>query len=116
YLIQNKARKFAALLNKDKFNTSNGWLHNFKLCYNIYEYKQQGKADSAHLDKLSKFRIKLQNVIQPYRLEDVFNYDEASLYYQMEPSHTLATGLVSRTKRVKDRVTVLLTANVAGSK
>ncbi|CAG8834935.1 13217_t:CDS:2, partial [Racocetra persica] len=48
-------------------------------------------------------------------LEDIFNYDETSLYYRMEPSCILATGPVSEIKKAKDRVTVLLTANAAGS-
>ncbi|CAG8837577.1 29185_t:CDS:1, partial [Racocetra persica] len=86
YLIQNKAKEFAVLLNEDKFNASNGWLHNFKLRHNIREYKRQGEADSAPLDKLPEFQSKLQDVIQPYRLEDVFNCDKTSLYYRMEPS------------------------------
>jgi hypothetical protein len=115
YLIQDKAKEFAQLLNEDKFNASNGWLHNFKKRYNIREYKRQGEADSAPLDKLPEFRCNLQSIIQPYQLDDVFNCDETSLYYRMEPSRTLAMGPVSGTKKAKDRVTVLLTANATGS-
>ncbi|CAG8739475.1 8019_t:CDS:2, partial [Dentiscutata erythropus] len=47
YLIQNKAKEFATLLNEDKFNASN-------------EYKRQGEADSAPLEELPEFRSKLQ--------------------------------------------------------
>ncbi|CAG8714731.1 13058_t:CDS:2, partial [Dentiscutata erythropus] len=56
YLIQNKAKEFATLLNEDKFNTSNGWLHNFKKRHNIREYKRQNEADSAPFEELPEFR------------------------------------------------------------
>ncbi|CAG8808023.1 16129_t:CDS:2, partial [Dentiscutata erythropus] len=56
YLIQNKAKEFATLLNEDKFNASNSWLHNFKKRHNIREYKRQGEADSAPLEELPEFR------------------------------------------------------------
>ncbi|CAG8814932.1 17801_t:CDS:1, partial [Dentiscutata erythropus] len=115
YLIQNKAKEFAQLLNEDKFNASNRWLQNFKQRHNIREYKRQGEANSASLDKLPKFRSKLQSIIQSYQLGNVFNCDETSLYYRLELSRTLAIGPVSGTKKAKDHVTVLLTANTTGS-
>ncbi|GBC03586.1 hypothetical protein RclHR1_00520038 [Rhizophagus clarus] len=66
-------------------------------------------------EKLIKEREKLQELINNFDLENVFNYDETELYWELEPSKTLSTGPLSEIKKSKNRVTLLLTFNATGS-
>ena len=47
-------------------------------------------------------------------MEDIYNCDETALFWQLEPSKTLAQCPVIGTKKSKNRVTILLTCNATG--
>ncbi|CAH1764323.1 3582_t:CDS:2, partial [Entrophospora sp. SA101] len=51
----------------------------------------------------------LKNLLSQWNLDGVYNCDETTLYWKLEPSKTLANGPFSGTKRQKDKVIVLLT-------
>ncbi|CAJ0824733.1 17462_t:CDS:1, partial [Entrophospora sp. SA101] len=73
-----------------------------------------GESNSAPLDRLPEERERLQNLISNYSLHDVFNCDKTGLYWNTEPSKTLATNKISGTKNSKNRVTIHLTCNATG--
>ena len=50
-----------------------------------------------------------------YDLNNVFNADKTALYWELEPSKTLAQGPLSGKKKSKKRVTLLLTCNATGT-
>ncbi|CAB4401062.1 unnamed protein product [Rhizophagus irregularis] len=54
------------------------------------EYIKWGEAASAPLETLNEERQKLREIIKDYDLNDVFNCDETGLYWDLEPSKTLA--------------------------
>ncbi|CAB5092568.1 unnamed protein product [Rhizophagus irregularis] len=54
------------------------------------EYVKWGEAASAPLETLNEERQKLREIIKDYDLNDVFNCDETGLYWDLEPSKTLA--------------------------
>ena len=70
---------------------------------------------SALLDTLEEECSKLKDIIRQYDLNDVFNADETALYWELEPTKTLATGPVVGTKKSRNRVTIMLTCNASGS-
>ncbi|GBC29359.2 tigger transposable element-derived protein 6-like [Rhizophagus irregularis DAOM 181602=DAOM 197198] len=79
------------------------------------EYVKWGEAASAPLETLNEERQKLREIIKDYDLNDVFNCDETGLYWDLEPSKTLARGPLSGKKKSKKRVTILLTCNATGT-
>jgi hypothetical protein len=114
-IIQEKALRFAELLEVNNFKASSGWLHNFQQRYSIQEYIKQGESQSAPIEQIPQMRIELRNILKDYRLEDIFNCDETGLFWKMEPNRGLSTGPILGIKQSKDRVTVLLTCNSIGT-
>ncbi|CAG8721892.1 32058_t:CDS:2 [Gigaspora margarita] len=98
-LVKSKGREFGSLLgiSEDELKFSNG------------------EAASALLESLPNERIKLQNLLSQYELEDIYNADETGLFYRMLPNQTLAKRPVARSKQDKSRVTILLAANATSS-
>ncbi|CAJ0638583.1 2558_t:CDS:2 [Entrophospora sp. SA101] len=88
-ILLNKAQQFANLLNITDFGVL------------------VDESTSAPLDQLPEERERLQNLISNYSLCDVFNCGETDLYWNTEPSKTLATNKISGTKNSKNRVTIL---------
>ncbi|GES96765.1 jerky protein homolog-like [Rhizophagus clarus] len=89
-------------MNIEGFTRSVGWLNNFKKRHNIKQLSEE---------KLTKEKEKLQELINNFDLENVFNCDETGLYWELEPSETLSIGLLSEIKKSKNRVTLLLIFN-----
>jgi len=54
-------------------------------------------------------------MIAEYDLNDIYNADETTLYWKLEPNKYLANGPIVGTKKPKDRVTIMLTCNATGS-
>ncbi|EXX53862.1 hypothetical protein RirG_239940 [Rhizophagus irregularis DAOM 197198w] len=106
-----KAKYFAQQFEINKFSFSNGWIDKFKRWHNLKEYIKWGEAKSAPLETLDEERDILHEIIKDYDLNDVFNCDETGLYWDLEPSKTLAQGPLSGKKKSKKRVTLLLTCN-----
>jgi hypothetical protein len=57
----------------------------------------------------------IKDLIKEYDLVDVFNMDETSLFYRIEPNCSLATHHLSRTKLHTEKLTAALTSNMDGS-
>ncbi|GBC15082.2 CENP-B homolog protein 2-like [Rhizophagus irregularis DAOM 181602=DAOM 197198] len=114
-ILREKAKYFAQQFEINKFSFSNGWIDKFKRRHNLKEYIKWGEAKSAPLETLDEERGILREIIKDYDLNDVFNCDETGLYWDLEPSKTLAQGPLSGTKKSKKRVTLLLTCNATGT-
>ncbi|CAB4413281.1 unnamed protein product [Rhizophagus irregularis] len=114
-ILREKAEFFARSFEVNNFKASNGWISNFKKRHNMKEYVKWGEAASAPLETLNEERQKLREIIKDYDLNDVFNCDETGLYWDLEPSKTLARGPLSGKKKSKKRVTILLTCNATGT-
>ncbi|GBC33314.2 tigger transposable element-derived protein 6-like [Rhizophagus irregularis DAOM 181602=DAOM 197198] len=114
-ILREKAKIFARGFEIDNFTASNGWLEKFKQRHHLKEYVKWGEANSAPLETLEEERRKLREIIKDYDLNNVFNCDETGLYWDLEPSKTLAQGPLSGKKKSKKRVTLLLTCNATGT-
>jgi hypothetical protein len=102
---------------KDQTKWSNGWLEGFKRWFKIKEYVQHGKAGSAATNDPGNIlqMEEVQQLCRKYELRDILNMDETGLNWKRTPDHTLATKSHSRTKKSKDRITIMLTSNAYGS-
>src|SRR5437879_439614 len=98
------------------FKASPGWVTNFKKRHNLSQFIRQGEANSAPLENLPRFRNELQQLIQLYPIENVFNCDETALFYRLDPIKTLAHGSVTGRKKAKNRVTLMFTVSATGEK
>ncbi|CAB4440967.1 unnamed protein product [Rhizophagus irregularis] len=116
-LIKEKARIFASALNiqENEFAFSNGWLQKFKKRNNICKFRIHGESGSAPLASLPEERVKLQQILSRFTLDQIYNIDETGLYYRMAPNQTLSTKPVRGQKKDKTRVTVLLGSNATGT-
>jgi len=79
-IIQEKAKEFANLFEINDFNASSGWLTNFKNRNNLHSYNKRGESLSAPLHELVIMRQQLQEILQVYNPEDIWNCDETAIF------------------------------------
>ncbi|CAB4493489.1 uncharacterized protein OCT59_000586 [Rhizophagus irregularis] len=101
-ILREKAKFFAQQFEVNNFAASNGWINGFKERHSLKQYVKWGEAKSAPLETLDEKRKILREIIKDYDLNDVFNCDETGLYWDLEPSKTLAQGPLSGKKNQKN--------------
>ena len=99
----------------DGFKFSNGWLARFKKRHGIALHKMEGEAASADVAVVTEARRELQEMLEGWDPDLVYNMDETGLFFRMEPNATLATRAVKGKKKSKERLTVALCANATGT-
>lgn len=100
-ILKEKALSFAQSFDiGDALTFSNGWLSKFKKRHSLRRIICHGEANSAPLESLSTERQKLKKLLSDYNIEDIFNADETSLFFRMEPTQTIATGPMAGKKKV----------------
>src|SRR3954454_663008 len=67
------------------------------------------------LNQLENDRLALQQFLESYNHEDIWNGDETGLFWKMEPSRVLAHGPISGHKKEKTRVTIFCVTNATGT-
>ena len=135
-ILHQKWRVFADLAGvpaDERLNLSNGWLDWYKTQNGLKEFKRHGKAASAASETIAKERQRLQELIEKYgyRLWDIFNMDETSMFYayvhksfvsilnhfkftkstRLPPDHGLSNKQQSGVKGNKICITYVFTAN-----
>jgi DNA-binding XRE family transcriptional regulator len=115
-ILKTKAQALAKITNINDFKGSDGWLSRFKHRHHIYSVTKQGESASAPLELLPQYREELQEILKNYDPSDIYNCDETALFWQLEPSKTLAHGETSGTKQSKERVSIMLSCNSKGEK
>lgn len=116
-ILKEKAQAFAKSLGHGKFRASNGWLDNFKKRNNIVFRKLCGESASVNNDVCNEWKTKLELLLKDYEPQDVFNADETALFYKCLPDETLTfkNEKCHGGKNSKERVTLLLAANMTGT-
>ena len=100
---------------------SKGWVDRWKSRHGIRSIRIAGEIRSADTQAAEAFLPELQKVVEEEGLvpEQIFNCDETGLYWRMTPDRTLAARSDATSshghKQAKERVTVLLTCNWAGT-
>nr|XP_050022695.2 tigger transposable element-derived protein 6-like [Dermacentor andersoni] len=100
------------------FNASEGWLSRFKARHGLTFKNVCGEAAAVDKETCENWVSgELKEYLADYPLSDVFNADETALYLKLLPNKTVSYkgDTCSGGKRSKERVTVLLCANVTGT-
>ena len=118
-MLREKAEDLAKKLGHDDFKATPGWLQRLLKRSGIDHKKQHGEAQSSDFQGMTDWLKDIwPDLHKKYKKEDIFNCDETGLFFRMIPNGTLAFKHDKRkgTKKVKDRITVLVTASMMGEK
>lgn len=97
---------------------SKGWLQKFQRRHNIVYQRKHGEKNEADLEMAQSWtRNVLPDLLDEYLPSNVFNADETAMYFRATPDGTLAQRgeKVSGAKKRKERLSVLVAANMDGS-
>lgn len=117
-LLKEKALEAASSLKMENFAASNGWLESFCKRHNITFKSICGESAEVNLDDIEDWKTKLPLILRNYSPRDVYNADETGLYYRAMPNKTFAlkNEKCAGKKAAKQRLTILLCANMEGEK
>lgn len=116
-LIQEKAAEFAKNLGLT-FQASSGWLEKFKLRNGIVEKIISGESAAVSEVDCEHYRTNiLPSLLKEYDSKDIFNADEFGLFFKCTPDRTLTFkgDTCHGGKKSKERVTVMVGANMTGT-
>jgi hypothetical protein len=114
-LIQEKAKRFAAVMKIQGMAFSVGWLDGFKKRHGLSRVKRHGEAGSVDVRDAEDERRRLIPILKGYNPDNIWNFDETAFNWRQLLSWTLATQGVSGTKLDKSRLTVLVGTNMTGT-
>lgn len=120
-VLKEKAKFFyREIIKKDDFRASDGWLENFKKRHGIRFIQMSGEKLSADETEIANFIKSLSTKISELGLtpEQVYNADETGLNWRQLPTKTFVTRdekKVSGRKLLKERITLMVCSNGAGS-
>lgn len=116
-VIKEKAKQFALSLGIPNFSASNGWLEGFKKRHDLVFKKICGESNSVDLTSCRQWVEDLPNLLADYSADDIFNADETALFFKCLPDKTFTFKNMQCTgaKISKERVTLLLCANMSGT-
>lgn len=117
-VLREKAADVALSLGIDDFQASGGWIHRFKARHGL-AYKTvcgEGKKVDASVVE-DWMATTLPALIEGYEPRDIFNVDEAGLFYNLQPEKSLCFKgeACHGGQKSKQRVTVLFCCNSDGS-
>ena len=116
-LTQKATELATAIANEpgEEFVPSNSWINRFKARHGMVYKKDQGEGQ--HNDNVAEAHYRsttLQTILENYNPEDIYNTDETGLYPKGLPDLGVCKKeeRLKGSKKVKDRLTVLLTSNM----
>ena len=116
--LQAAAIKFADELKIPDFKGSRGWLDGFKSRKGLSVRRIQGEAKSVNPSTVDAWKTTLlAKLLEEYSADCIYNADETGLFWKKQPNTSLVyKGEDGRGgKRSKERVTLLLAANMTGT-
>lgn len=117
-MLQQKANFFANELNILNFDCSASWINRFKSRHNIVAGKIAGESLSVEQSDVTEWQTKVwPNLRAKFSDDEIFNADETGLFYKLTPDKTLKFRgeKCSGGKLSKDRITVMVAANMSGT-
>lgn len=117
-LIRAKAEEFVLQLGITDFLCSEGWLTRFKERNGLVFRTIAGEAAAADATACRDWRAgRLPEIMRQFKVDDIYNVDETALFYRLLPSKSIAFKgeLCTGGKLSKERLTVLVGANMSGS-
>ena len=117
-ILKAKAEELNSGMGHDQWSCSSGWLSRWKVRHNIRYRRVCGENAAVDKDVCEEWtETVLLPVLRRYDPCDVFNADETGLYWRLLPDKTHAVSGETCTggKMSKERVTILVCANMSGS-
>ncbi|XP_049267194.1 tigger transposable element-derived protein 6-like [Rhipicephalus sanguineus] len=116
-VIREKADNIALSLGIEDFQASGGWLHRFKERHGLVYKVVSGEAKKVDESQVSDWLNTLPALISDYAPRNVFNADEAGLFFNLQPERSLCMKgqACHGSQKSKERVTVLFCTNADGS-
>jgi len=123
-MIKTRASMYAAQLgvSSDEFKASNGWLHKFSKRFGLRSRFLHGEAGGVDIGEAEETMKQFRSCLRGYRLEDIYNADEAGLFYKCMPRRSyvlrdedLRQVKGSKSTTDKQRITLFLCVNATGS-
>ena len=118
-MLKAKAEDLASELEPTvPWSCSNGWLSRWKKHHNITFRAICGENASVDLSVCDEWKeLTLRSILQRYSAENVFNADETGLYWRLlyDKTHAVKGETHSGGKKSKERVTLLVCANMTGT-
>lgn len=117
-LLQAKAEDFARHFKKEGYKCSESWIKRFRQRHNIVLGKISGEARSVPEHVVEDWvKTVWPSLRKDYADENIFNADETGLFFKMLPERTFKFKgeKLSGVKTSKERITVLVAANMTGS-
>lgn len=122
-IIKAKAKILAKKLKPNEeidFEASDGWFWRWQKRHGIGQSIIHGEKRSADQDAALKFPAELKKKLDDLGLEDeqIYNADEAALYWKLLPNTTQdfkSSSMNCGFKKQKDRLTLLFAANKSGN-
>jgi hypothetical protein len=99
------------------FKASNYWLERFRARHNIQFKVISGEGAAVNFETVEDWKARLPKILESYYPADIYNCDETGLFFKIKPDRSLTIGenYCKGGKRSKDRYTVLLCTNWAGT-
>ena len=97
------------------FKVSEKWVQKFCARHNVMKHILHGESGGVKQDIVNEGRMQVNQEVQSYPLNSIYNIDETGLFYRLLPNTTLASQAVRGMKQDKSRITVLLGCNADGS-
>lgn len=117
-VIMAKAADFALRLEHDDFAASEGWFHRFRERHDLVFRAVSGEGQDTNMETCGTWKSgALQDYLRSYSPCDIFNADETALFFKLLPNKTITYkgDNCAGGKRSKERVTVMLAANMTGT-
>ncbi|XP_041361034.1 tigger transposable element-derived protein 4-like [Gigantopelta aegis] len=117
-LLMQKADELAAKLGHVNFKANNAWVERFKQRLGIISKAMHGESAAVNQEVVDNWLTsKLPNYLAVFHPKDIFNADETGLFYKLVPQRTLQLKgeQCHGGKKSKDRITLLVTANMTGT-
>ena len=116
-IMKTKATELAKELGHD-FEPTDGWLNRFKSRHGLKFKKEHGEQQATDTNASEEFRNNiLPGLLQQYAKHDIFNVDETGIYFRGLPDrgYSFKNETLKGGKKAKDRITVLVCANMSGT-
>ena len=116
--LMEKGKEIAEGLGLASFSMSQGWLDRWKARHGFAMKVKCGESLSVDKEATEDWKVlTLKPLLEQYNPCDIYNADETGLFHKCLPSRTLAFKgqTCSGGKLSKDRITLLVAANMDGS-
>ncbi|KAG0442155.1 Tigger transposable element-derived protein 6 [Dictyocoela muelleri] len=114
-LIKMKAAFFAKKLELTNFKNSTGFLEKFKKRNGLNLKNLSGETYTSKGVDFSEFISLVKEKVNVYGEKNIYNLDETGIFYKLIPSKSVCKNMRPGYKKFKDRISIMLCANLTGS-